>query len=73
MHQVQRVEFDAQIHPYHQCEVCGHSPTAYTVRVWAEDDTVTAEHAEILMQRSFCVIHRSQAERLRQRLTTENQ
>jgi hypothetical protein len=72
-HQVQRIEFDTQIHPYRQCEVCGHSPTAYTVRVWAEENTISAEDAEILSQHSFCVIHRSQADRLHQRLVVESQ
>jgi hypothetical protein len=66
-----RVALDTQIHPYRQCEVCGHSPTVYTVRIW--DDSVSrSDETDAREQHSFCVTHHAQAERLRERLESEH-
>jgi len=64
------VVVDTQIHPYRQCEVCGHSPTVYTVRVWDEVASRTGE-TDVSDQHSFCITHHAQAERLRERLETD--
>jgi len=65
------VVLDTQIHPYRQCEVCGHSPTAYTVRVW-DDPISAAGDTDVREQHSFCVTHRAQAQRLRERLESDH-